>query len=147
MSLPRRFSLKEDNSLLIEPVSEIESLRFDHRRVAAIDVPANSEVLLEDIQGKAIEIEAVLEPGSAREAGLCVLRSPDGAEQTRISFFQKTDRRRGNSSLQIDVTTTSLRSDVWARTPETGPLKLEEGESLRLRIFVDRSDATVIESQ
>jgi beta-fructofuranosidase len=41
--------------------------------------------------------------------------------------------------LQIDVSEASQRSDVFARTPEIGPLKLEDGELLHLRIFVDRS--------
>ena len=75
--------------------------------------------------------------------GFCVLRSPDGTEHTRISLFRKTDpKNRTSSWLQIDVSAASLRSDVDGRTPEIGPLKLEEleeGEPLRLRIFVDRS--------
>lgn len=139
MTLPRWFSLSVDHVLRIEPATEVESLRFDHRRVAPMELPANGEIVLEGIGGKAIEIEAVMDPGAAREVGLCVLRSPDGAEQTRISLFQNTHRRSGSSSLQIDVSVASLRSDVLARTPEIGPLPLEEGEPLRLRVFVDRS--------
>ena len=102
-------------------------------------IPANGEIAVEEIGGKAIEIEAVIEPRGAREVGLYVLRAPDGAEQTRISLFRQNHRYFGVSSLQIDISAASLRSDVYARTPEIGPLKLEEGEPLRLRIFVDRS--------
>ena len=139
MTLPRCLSLSADNALRIEPAPEVQSLRFGHRRCGPMDMHANGELALEGIGGKAIEVEAVIDPGAAREVGLCVLRSPDGAEKTRISLFQRTDRRSGGSSLQIDVSAASLRSDVLARTPEIGPLKLEEGELLRLRVFVDRS--------
>ena len=71
--------------------------------------------------------------------GLCVLRSPDGREETRISLFQTKDQHPKTHSLQIDVSAASLRSDILARTPENGPFTLEQGEPLRLRIFIDRS--------
>ena len=100
---------------------------------------ANKETARDAIRGKAIEIEMVIDPGTAREVGLYVLRSPDGAERTRISLFPKDNRRFGIGSLQIDISEASLRTDVFARTPEIGPLKLEDVEMLRLRIFVDRS--------
>ena len=139
MTLPRHYWLDDDNSLKMAPVKEIETQRFDHRQVAAMDIPANGEVPLEGIGGKTIEIEAVIEPGAAREVGLYVLRSPDSSEQTRISLFPKNHRKFDTSSLQIDVSTASLRSDVWARTPEIGPIKLAQDKPLRLRIFIDRS--------
>ena len=139
MTLPRRLSLAKDNSLRIEPVAELESLRFDGRRVGPMDIPANGDVALEGVQGKAIEIEAVIDPGAAREVGLCVLRSPDGAEQTRISLFQVDGRRPASAWLQIDGSAASLRSDVLGRAPETGPLTIDEAGPVRLRVFVDRS--------
>lgn len=139
MTLPRRYWLNADNALQMEPAGEVESLRFDHRSVAPMEIPANEEVTLEGIIGKAMEIEATIDLGTAREVGLCVLRSPDAAEHTRISLFRDNHRFFGQSSLQIDVSASSLRSDVYARTPEIGPLKLEEGEPLRLRVFIDRS--------
>ena len=147
MTLPRRLSLKEDNSLHMTPAAEIESLRFDHRRVDSMDIASNGEAVLQNIRGKAIEIEAVIEPGAAREVGLCVLRSPDGAERTRISLFQREGQRPGTSALQIDVSEASLRTDVFARPPETGPFALDAGELLRLRIFVDRSIVEVFANE
>ena len=41
--------------------------------------------------------------------------------------------------MQIDVSASSLRGDVFARSPEIGPIDLADGEALRLRVFVDRS--------
>ena len=104
-----------------------------------MEIGANAEVQIPDVAGKAIEIEAVIEPRDAREVGLTVLRSPDGAEQTRISLLQQDHRRFGVSSLQIDVSASSLRGDVFARSPEIGPIALADDETLTLRVFVDRS--------
>ncbi len=145
MTLPRVFSLDSDNSLLIEPATEVESLRFDHRHLGPLDVPANGEMELAGIGGKALEIEAVIDRGDAREVGLYVRRSPDGQERTRISFYRNNPHRavrprsHGNSYLQIDVAESSTRGDVIARTPETGPLVIGDDEPVRLRVFVDRS--------
>ena len=138
MSLPRRLSLDEDCALRIEPAAEMELLRGHHTHLDGTEIPANGEIEVEGFGGKSIEIEAVLEPGAAREVGLCVLRSPDGAEQTRISLLRDTHGE-GEHSLQIDISRASLRADVLARPNEVGPLSLREGEPLRLRVFVDRS--------
>ena len=139
MTLPRRYWLDSENSLMMAPVDEVESLRFDRRFVAQMDIPANSEIPLDGIGGKAVEIRATLAPGSAREVGLYVLRSPDGAERTRVSLYPNDHRRFGTSSLQIDVSESSLAPGVWPRSPEIGPLELPSGEPLELRIFIDRS--------
>ena len=147
MTLPRHLSLAEDGSLRIRPVPETDGLRTDGVPVGPVDVPANAEVQIPQAAGKAIEIEAVIEPGSAREVGLTVLRSPDGAEQTRISLLQQDHRRFGVSSLQIDVSQSSLSGDVFARSPEIGPLDIADGEPLTLRVFVDRSIVEVFANE
>ena len=140
MSLPRHYWLAADNTLRMKPVPELEGQRFDEVQVGAQEIPANSEQVLENISGQAIEIEAVIEPGEAREVGFSVLRSPDGAEQTRISFFTALQGRRANPGwLQIDTTQSSLAGDVHGRPPEQGPLELAPDEALHLRIFIDRS--------
>ena len=139
MTVPRHYWLGDDNALRMAPVSELETLRIDRRSVDATDIPANGEVALEGIGGDAVEIRAIIEPGAAREVGLYVLRSPDGVERTKISLYPNDHRRFETSSLQIDVSESSIRSDVWARTAETGPLTLAPDEPLELRVFIDRS--------
>jgi len=140
MTLPRRFSLDADNNLRIEPADETNSLRFDRRSLGPTDIRANGEVSLPGIAGKAIELAATIDLGEAREVGLCVLRSPDGAEKTSVSLLRHTSwRAKDVHSLQIDVSASSLGSDVRARPNEVGPFLLGEGEPLRLRVFVDRS--------
>ncbi len=139
MSLPRHYWLADGGTLGMSVAGDVESLRHDHRQVAPMDIPANEEVVLDGISGKAVEIQATIEPEDAREVGLYVLRSPDGAERTRISLYPQDNRRFDTSSLQIDGAEASLNPDVFARTPETGPIRIAEGEPIRLRIFVDRS--------
>ena len=139
MTLPRHYWLDADNSLRMAPVRELETLRTDHRSIGATEIPANGEVALDGIGGDSVEIRATIEPGAAREVGLYVLKSPDGSERTRISLYPNDHRRFDTSSLQIDVSESSTRADVWARTAETGPLKLAPNEPLELRVFIDRS--------
>ncbi|MCE2489215.1 MAG: glycoside hydrolase family 32 protein [Anaerolineae bacterium] len=140
MTLARHYWLADDNTLRMAPVPELEALRFDEQTRGPLEIPANEELLLEGIGGQAIEIEAVIDPGDAREFGLNVLRSPDGAEQTRVSWYPWQFGRRANPGwLQIDPARSSLAADVHPRPPETGPLTLADGEALHLRIFIDRS--------
>ena len=139
MTLPRVYSLAADDSMRIEPASEVKSLRFDHQGAGSVEIPAYGEVVLEKIRGKAMEIEAIIQPGAAREVGLCVLRSPDASEYTRISLYQNDNRRLGLSSLQLDISSASLRSDVSSRSPERGPVKIEADEPIHLNVFIDRS--------
>jgi len=139
MSLPRHMWLADDSSVRMAPVPGLRSLRFDHRQAAAMEIPANDEVLLDGVGGSALEIVVRIDPGSAREVGLTVLRSPGGEEQTTIALYRDAARHAAQRSrLGIDVSRGSLRPDVFARTPEIGPLALDEGEPLALRVFIDR---------
>ncbi len=147
ISLPRQLSLNEDSSkvlhpLRIEPIKELKKLRFDPVKVRNVAIPANSEKILRGVKGRAMELEAVIDPGNAREVGLRILRSSDGTEQTTVSLLMhawawpwRSDKR----ELMIDVSQASLGSKAASRSPEVGPLFLKDGELLRLRIFVDRS--------
>ena len=67
-------------------------------------------------------------------------RSPEAQYHTTITQnpgFVRGDS--GDCRLGIDTSRASLLGDVLSRTPEIGPLHLEEGQPLRLRIFLDRS--------
>ena len=61
------------------PVPELEGQRFDEQQVAAQEIAANSEQILENVSGTAVEIEAVIRLQRAALAGR--------RGQTRISFF------------------------------------------------------------
>ena len=139
MTLPTHLSLREDNSLKIEPVAEMSSLRGEHSVADDVTLGAGDEVVLESIGGNAIEISVTIDPGSAHEVGLNVLRSPDAEETTRISFFPKGHPRFGTAQLQIDGVNSSIREDLIPRPAEVGPLDVGDDENIELRIFIDKS--------
>jgi beta-fructofuranosidase len=162
MTLPRRLTLTDNNELRQEPAGDIESLRYDHQHAGEMVLPANEEVVLEGIQGNAMELLLELDPQNAPVVELNVLRSPGKEEFTRITFFKKRGfryRDRIPNSTALNVTSPILRSvpvrheslisidsayastlpDVSPRAPETAPVYLEDDEPLQLRIFIDRS--------
>ena len=146
MSLPRRLTLREDsvfNPLNIEPAGDIESLRGDHTHVDAMVLPGNQEIVLENVQGNAIEIIAEIEPQLEQTLELNLLRSPDDEEVTRIQCFRDRGFRLKPAPppciVSIDSSRSTLAADVRCRPPETAQVELKPDEPLRLRIFVDRS--------
>jgi len=154
MTLPRRLTLAPQgklDELRIEPAGDIESLHYDHRRVKAINLPANEEVVLDNIKGNAMEIAAEIDPENAPMVEMNVLRSPDRQEFTRIMFFKDRGyrhreygrrtayRKKCSSLITIDSSYSSVLPDTLSRSPETAPVFIEKDEPLKLRVFVDRS--------
>jgi beta-fructofuranosidase len=149
MSLPRRLTLHPEsffNPLYIEPAGDIESLRTDSAFVEHMKLPANEEVLLENIRGNTMEIVAEIAPQQGQTFELNVLRSPDGNEVTRIICMRDRGYRRiedGSISMPcvvvLDASRSSQASNVKLRPPETAQVELTGDEPLKLRIFIDRS--------
>ncbi len=152
MSLPRRLTLAGKDELLMEPAGDIESLRHQHRHIKARVLPANREVVLEGVGGKAVEIVAEIDPRTAPMVELNVLRSPGREEFTRIAFYKDRgyvdwDRSEGwarfresrDSLLAMDTSYASELPDVECRAPEMAPVYLAPGETLKLRVFIDQS--------
>lgn len=154
MTLPRRLTLGADGTLLQEPAGAVASLRQARQVQAAMTLPANQEVVLPQIRGNTMEILVEIDPGDAPMVELNVLRSPGKEEYTRIAFFRERGSYQGRnyvrprpadwkseykSLLTIDSSYSSVLPDVRSRAPETAPLLLARGETLKLRIFIDRS--------
>lgn len=154
MSLPRRLTLIGKDTLGQEPFGDFESLRYEHQTVSEMILPANREVVLDNIKGNAMEIKVEIDPGDAPMVEINVLRSPDRKEFTRISFFKERGMYQGrnynrsqlkhwnprfNSILTIESSFSSVLPDVLSRPPESAPLRLLPGENLQLRIFIDKS--------
>ena len=142
MSLPRKLSLESNSLLQITPVEEIDSLRLSKKELSKITVQPNQEMLLNNIGGKSIEIEAKINLATSREAGFYVLQSKDGTEKTKISLLRTSNtpyKFPQKDSLQIDVSEASKNPSIYARTPEIGPVKLINDTILNLRIFIDQS--------
>ena len=146
MSLARVLTLRADNTLGIEPIPAVESIRYDHKHVGETLLPANNETVMDGIEGNAMELAVEIDPQSAREICLHVLCSPGKEEYTSISFYKHghmSIRRDGRGyrqdAIALDPSRSSLSADVYARPPEVAPFELPDGEMLKLRIFVDKS--------
>jgi beta-fructofuranosidase len=143
MSLPLRLSLDADKRLTIAPVEAVTSLRHDHRHIAETALAPNEEVVLA-VGGNTLELEAEIDPEEAQQVRLNLLRSPDGLEHTSITLFN-FDRRQSywwydsQPEIVLDGSRSSISKDVSPRPPERAILRMKPGETLKLRIFVDRS--------
>lgn len=162
MTLPRVLSLSSEGKLLTSVVDGLVALREDVLISGAVSLEANTERLLEGVEGDCLEISLRLEPDRASMFELNVLRSPDGEETTRIVFYRKrgfvyrtpipndirshrimstalSEKVAQDSILSIDTSHSSTLKDALARPPEQGAVQLAEDEVLDLRVFVDRS--------
>jgi len=114
-----------------------------------MDLPANEEIVLDGIQGNAMELVAEIECRAAQMLELNVLRSPNKEETTRILFFPErgfrhrefTDKRgtMGSSAVSIDTSYSSVLPDARSRAPETAQVYVDKNEPLRLHVFIDKS--------
>ena len=154
MSLPRILSLRQDGTLGIEPVPELEALRFNPRHRENLTLSHDSDVDLPEVRGDCLELTLEIEPGDALEFGVKVRCSPGGEEQTAIVCEP------GAGILKVNLEHSTLDEGVqyvryhhfiaqddpggiaeekkFARAQEA-PFELHDGETLKLRIFLDRS--------
>lgn len=144
LGLPRVLTLPDDGILRIKPVPEIESLRFNHREHDAFALEANSEVDIAEIRGDCLDIQLEISPNDAKQMGLLVRCSPDGAEQTGIFYdaAAKTFKVDGSKSSLIaeePPLVPILPPDERTIRTQAAPFELSPGEPLKLRVFLDRS--------
>jgi len=149
-SLPRVLAFEADGSPRITPAEELAKLRRHARKVGALLLPPDGETALKGIGGAHLELAVEIDPGDAQTVGVKVRCSPDGEEQTAIWYEPAA------GTLKIDMSRSTLRRDVTYGSPPftsyglqraednphpyasfDAPLKLAEGENLRLRVFID----------
>ncbi len=116
LTLPRVLTLLPNGELGQEPLPELSALRDAH--ASAAELPLGEEPYVAPaIAGDTLELIAELDPGQARQVGLQVRRSTDGARSVKIVY----------DGRELDVAGT--------RTP----LRLAAGEKLVVHVFLDRS--------
>ena len=147
MTMPRALALGEDGNLRIDPVPELEILRYNHRSRKGLNLSKGPELVLKEIRGDCLELAVEMRPGSAREFGVNVRCSPGGEERTRIVC----DVAAG--TLSVDFSNSSLATNLsypeinfpggelytGTLTAQVAPFELKPGEPLKLRVFLDRS--------
>ena len=132
MSVPTELSLTADGRLALRPVPELAALRGAHRAWTGLDLSGGGPNPLADLSGDHLEIELTVELGGAAEVWLSVLRSPDGAEETRIVYDG------GAGQLWIDRERASLDPEP-SRERRGAAVQLAADGTLGLRVFVDGS--------
>ena len=152
MTLPRILSLRTDGTLAIEPVPEIEVLRYNGRTYENIEIGGGPPCVLADPGGDSLEIALEIEPRNAAEFGITVRRAPDEVEQTTIACVPSERTLKivvEKSSLDENIkyryyrsggaTRELLPKDKWLVKAQEAPLELAPTENLKLRVFLDKS--------
>lgn len=149
-SLPRVLDFAEDGAPLITPARELEALRGERVHRSRLELTDGIEVELPGVRAVHTELALEIDPGNAEAVGLKVRCAADGSEETAIWYLP------AENLLRIDMSRSTLRDDVVYGSPPftayglqrasdyatpfatvDAPLALEEGEHLRLRVFVD----------
>jgi sucrose-6-phosphate hydrolase SacC (GH32 family) len=145
MTLPRVLSLGADGALRIQPIEELKTLRSNHRELKNISVVANTELKLQDIRGDCFELDMIIIPGEASEFGVKIRCSPNGEEETIISYDVN------KKSIIIDVAKSTLNPNITYEnyifrdkgrekiTRQVAPFEINSGEKVNFHIFSDRS--------
>lgn len=160
MSLPRKITLAPDDPydpIRQEPTGDYASLRGKHQSVQNLSLPANEEVVLENIQGNTMELIAKIDPKSAQTIEIELLRSPGGEELTRLliqpergnnpriyGVIKARERNRSgavvyDTVVTLDNSRSSILPDAQSRPPEIDSFLREKGAPLKLHVFIDRS--------
>jgi beta-fructofuranosidase len=154
MSLPRNYSTGEEERLLMSPAGDVESLRQDEVVLGDIELPANQEIVVDEVRGNAMEIIATIDPMEARYISVNVLRSADRSEYTAVNFHRDAGKDYANRSwgvrdsiVTIDPTFSTTGGAAEINEPQSCAFHYEEGELLELRIFVDRCIVEVFVNQ
>jgi beta-fructofuranosidase len=138
-SLPKHLTLRSDGMLGVAPIEELKVLRRRAHTVAPRRIQESDPLLLSEISGDCVEIEAEIDPGDSKQCGLRVRSTANGSEQTLIGYEQGTQMLFSDTSNSSrDPETASTSRFFVNRGVQQGVLKLGS-ELLRLRVFVDAS--------
>ncbi len=118
-SLPRELSLPADGVLRIQPLRELELLRYDEQSAADLHVNSEAPVLLDGVSGDALELQLSIEPGTAAKFGVEVCCDQQGQAGFSIAI-EPASRTLQLGAVQV-------------------PFELQAGERADLRVFVDKS--------
>ncbi len=129
--LPLEIYLNDKQGLGLRPIEEVHSLRLEELAVAENVTMAEANKQLEGIQSDQVEIELELDIFDAKEAGLKLLKDPNGEEETIIFYNNE------NKTMNINRDRSSKNPHI-EKGIQGGELHLEDG-ILTLHVFVDKS--------
>jgi beta-fructofuranosidase len=111
-------------------VKELETLRCHEKTWGDLALANGGTKALEGVAGHACELGIEIEVGAAQRCGLKVRASPSGEEETLL--YYDADKK----ELVFDSTHSGKEG---RKVVERAPFALKPGESLKLRVFVDKS--------
>ncbi|WP_243441475.1 GH32 C-terminal domain-containing protein [Clostridium arbusti] len=118
----------------MEPAEELQVLRKNHKKYENIDI---SESWMPETKGKALEIIAEFNINDdIKEFTIDILASKDNEEKTSIVYSTENNR------LSVDRNKSSA-SNLTDQSKLGTDFSLEEGETLKLHIFIDYSTVEV----
>jgi beta-fructofuranosidase len=132
MSLPREMFINRAGMVAMRPIAELQGLRSDHQAWAGLAIPAEQVTHLHEQAGDRLECVIELNPSRQGSCGVLLRRSPNGEEETRISYNLELGQ------LVLNRMQSSLDGEV-ERESQAAPLALAAGEPLRLQVFLDNS--------
>ncbi len=129
--LPRSLWLGEDGTLRMAPVEELKMLRMNEKSGMTIKLNPSKEMDYSDLSSELmeLEIEAKIVKGDKFVVKLGV--DSENSEETIITYDDEA------KTLQFDTRRSSIA--FGKKVIETAPFDLKDGETLKLRIFVDKS--------
>jgi len=145
MTLPRRLSF-ENSKLKIEPTGKYQTLRYNHRHIGETKLEKDKKTSFEGVFGNTIEIVMEIEVKDTNFIEIEVLQSEK--ETTKIRYYHKRgynrsyrrkEIKRRDSVLEIDVSQSTLATDILTRPTESMQVELYDDEALQLHIFIDKS--------
>jgi beta-fructofuranosidase len=128
--LPRTLWLGNDGALRMRPVKELETLRRHEKTWDNLSLVDGEAKWLDGVVGDACELALQIDPGAAQRCGLKVRSSRGGEEETLLYY----------DAARKELVFDSTRSGNEGRkVVERAPFALQPGESLELRVFIDKS--------
>jgi beta-fructofuranosidase len=129
--LPRVLWLGEDGTLRMATPPELRVLRCNEQSWPREQVAPGKIKGLPIKNSASCELEMTVDPKADVRAGLLVLASPGEEEVTRLYYDA------GEGCLVFDARKSSL-AGIGRPVLEKAPFKLQPGEKLHLRVFVDK---------
>jgi len=141
-TMPQVLSIDSQDNLSIKPFDGYQTFRKEKKTLSNVSVPANKEVQLKGIKGDAMEIDMEFD-GSTPNFEVKVLADANKREYTSISFIRDAGmvQQRGGNSWRVilDHTHGSLSDKFVPRTPETADFAYGNDQSLKVKIFIDKT--------
>ncbi len=155
-TMPRQLELDKRNGLRITPIQELENLRLEPVDFSGLKLWEHQEKVL-DFQGDSYELEIILAPQGLKKLYIALRRSPKGEEKVMciidakansltIDFSESREKekfrvetRRWPAFDKVPGDRFGISEEEWFASSQVAPLKIEKNESLKLRIFMDRS--------